>query len=101
MTCSGQRFYDHYSTLESSIFYAVRKLFDNRVGEDFCGNTLHLGFGGIFVQAAIEHQLKKFSLAHAVNALVAHLPERALNGLSLGIKHSSLEHDCDVGFHWV
>jgi len=77
----------------------IRKFLNHRIGEHFFGNPLDFSLGGVFVQAAIQVQFKKLALAHCVHAFIAHLLERAVNGLALRIKDGGLEHDCDVCLH--
>src|SRR5215468_2670225 len=82
-----------------SLFQPITEFLDYRVGQNFLRNPLDLCRRGSFVQAAIDHQLKEFSLPNGAYTLVTHLLQCALDGLSLGIKDRALQHDRDVSLH--
>ena len=82
-----------------SFFQPITEFLDHRIGQNFLGDPLDLCRRGSFVQTAIDHQLKEFSLPNGAYTLVTHLLQRALDGLPLRIKDRALQHDRDVGLH--
>ena len=80
-------------------FEAVGELFDNGVGEDFAGDALDFGVGGGFFLACFEGEEEVFALADVVDAAVFHAAESVGYGLALGVEHSALESDIDMGLH--
>src|SRR5579863_291343 len=75
------------------------EFFNYGVGQHFAGDALDLGLRLFAREAAIQRELKILSLAHAIQTLVPHLFQRALNRLALGIENAFLERDVNVGCH--
>ena len=75
------------------------EFFDYWIGQDFPGNALDLGVSLFARQAARKRKLEIFSLANAFQSFVAHLVERSLDGLTLGVENGLFEGDVDVSNH--
>src|SRR5579872_6868449 len=89
-----QRICDHFLLGEGET-----KLFNYRVGQDFAGNPLYFALRVFPGESCVQRQLKIFSLANTLQPFVAHLPERPMNGFSLGVENAFLQRDVDVGCH--
>ena len=83
----------------STVFEGEAKFFDHRVGQDVARDPFNLGLGLGFAEAAVKREFEVFSLANVLQALVAHLFKRALDGLTLGIEDAFFQRNIDVGFH--
>ena len=81
------------------LFELVGELFDDRVGEHLSRNPLNFGFRCFAGQCAVEVQDEIFALADVFYALVLHLLECAVDGLSLRIEDSALQRNVDIGLH--
>src|SRR5580693_1693958 len=66
---------------------------------DVTGNSLDLGLRLFARESSVQRELKRLSLANALQTSVTHLLEGALDGLALGVKNAFLERDVDVGYH--
>src|SRR5579863_8101065 len=75
------------------------EFFNHWVGQNFAGDAFDLRLRLFARQSPVQRELKIFSLAHALQALVAHLLERALNGFALRIENTLLQRDVNVGCH--
>ena len=74
------------------------ELFDHRVGKYFAGNRFDLLLGGGAVEA-FELQDEELSFADVGDRGMAQRGQSVLNGFSLGIEDSALQHDPDVRSH--
>jgi hypothetical protein len=74
--------------------------FNDRVGEDFFGDVLHL-LQGFVAGQAFDIQDEKFALADVFDGGVAQPRERMLDCLSLRIEYRALRHHPNVCFHGV
>src|SRR5580700_3305425 len=81
------------------VFEGISILFDDRVGEDLAGDAVDLRFGFGLAEFAVERKLEIFALAHIPQSLVAHLLQRALDGLALWIQDTLLERHINVSSH--
>src|SRR5579864_1122966 len=75
------------------------ELFDDRIGQDLAGDTFDFGLGLFPTQASVQRELEILSLPDALQALAAHLLERAVNRFALGVENTLLERNVDVGCH--
>src|SRR5216684_599709 len=89
----------HMTSSRNSVCEGAAKLFNHWIGEHIAGNALDLGLRLFTTQAAIERQFEVLALADLLQAFIAHLLERTLDGLALGIEDAFLERDVNVGFH--
>src|SRR5215831_5892545 len=83
----------------ASVLQPVAEFFDDRVGQNILGNAFDLSPGGRFVQPAIQVEFEEFTLADVSDSFIAHLLERAVDCLSLGVEHRGLQHHCNVSLH--
>src|SRR5215471_4325134 len=84
---------------DDSLFDAVVEFFNHRISQDFPGDALHLRLSRGSVQTTVQHDLKKLALADAINSLISHLLQRAVDGFALRIEHRVLQHDRNVSLH--
>jgi len=75
------------------------KIFDHRIGQYFTSNPFDFGLGLFSGEAAVDRKFEIFALPHALQSFVAHLFQRTLDGLTLGVKDAFLERDVDVCRH--
>src|SRR5579872_1219458 len=75
------------------------EFFNDRIGEHFASDALDFGLRLFARKSSVQRQLKIFSLAHTLQALVAHLLERALTGFALGVEDAFLQRYINVGCH--
>jgi hypothetical protein len=80
--------------------YAVGELFDYGVGEDFAGDALDLGAGGLRRQAVGERKGEILALAHGGDVCKPDLVEGILDGLALRIEDRRLQRDIDIRLHY-
>ena len=80
--------------------YAVCVLFDDGVGEDFFGDALDLGAGGLGGEAVGEGEGEVLALAHRGDLGKADLAQGVLDGLALGIQDRCLQRDIDMCRHY-
>jgi len=83
----GYRKGEHHLTAPS-VFEGEAKLFDHRVGQDLAGDPSDFGLRFRAAQAAVEGQLKVFTLADLVQTLVTHLLKRTVDRLALRIQNA-------------
>src|SRR5580698_4329368 len=75
------------------------ELFNDGIGQHFTGDPLNFSLCLSRRESPVQSELKIFPLAHTLQTLVAHLLQRALNGLALGVEHAFLERNVDIGCH--
>lgn len=85
--------------LSSLGFDLVGELFDDGIGEDFAGDALDFGAGGVWSEGVIEGEEEVFALADGGYALVVHAGEGVADGLALGVEDGGLERDVDMCLH--
>jgi hypothetical protein len=73
--------------------------FNDRIGQDFAGDSFNFRLCLVARQATIQSQLEIFPLPNSLQALVPHLLQSPLNRFALGIEDAFLEGDVDVGCH--
>src|SRR5579864_3778527 len=83
----------------SLVFQGVAVFFNHGIGEDLPRYAFHLRLRLGLAKVVVERELKVLALADITQALVAHLLQRALNGLALRVQNALLERDVDVSFH--
>ena len=86
-------------SLPGLFLYAVRKLFDNGVGEDFAGDALDQGAGGVCGEAISEGKREILALANRADVSESDLAEGVLDGLALRIQDRCLQRDIDMCLH--
>ena len=82
-------------------FETESKVFNYRVCEDFAGDALDFGVGGVGREAIFKSQKEIFALADVFHACVLHAAEGIGDGLALGVEDCSLESDIDMSLHRV
>jgi hypothetical protein len=70
----------------SLFLYAVRKLFNDRVGQHFFRDALHIGLGLVSGEAIGEGEGEILALADGGDPGKAVFAESVLDGLSLGVE---------------
>jgi len=80
--------------------YAVRELFDDRVGENLAGDALHIGAGRLKRKAIGERNREILALAHRSDIREPDLAQGILDGLALRIQNRSLQRDVDMRLHY-
>jgi len=74
-------------------------LLDYGIGKHFAGNAFDFRLRFLPPDVVVEHELEVLTLAQVINALVAHLLERAVYGFALRVEHTFFQRDVNVGFH--
>jgi hypothetical protein len=80
-------------------FERIRKVFDDRIGENVGGDALNLGLGCIGREGIFEGKNEVFALTNVGDCGMVQAAEGVGDGLPLGIEHRALECDVDVGLH--
>jgi len=75
------------------------EFFNHGVGQHFTGDSLDFRRRLFAREPAVECQLKILSLANALQSLVSHLLECALDGFALWVENALLERNVNVGCH--
>jgi hypothetical protein len=81
------------------LFDGEGEFFDHRIRKYLSRNTLDLRLR-LVAAHAIQRENKIFALPDVCYALVIHLLQGALNGLSLRVQYGLLESDVNVSFHF-
>jgi hypothetical protein len=89
----------HAESSRNLVCERATKLFNDRIGEYFASDAFDFRLRLLAVEGGIQGELEIFSLADFFKALITHLLESAMDGLALGIEHSLLERNVDVGGH--
>src|ERR1700722_763399 len=87
------------STDRRSVREGEAEFFNDRIGQHFPRDALDLGMSLFAAKSTGERKLEVFSLAHALQPLVAHLVESSLDGFALRIEDSFLQRHVDVSSH--
>lgn len=85
----------------AGIFKMKPKLFDHRIGEHVARDSLYLGMGGGSIDVVGQAKYEIFSLSHIFDSLIAHLVQRAVNGLTLRVENRLLQRDIDMSLHFA
>jgi hypothetical protein len=80
--------------------YAVRKFFNNRIREDFAGDPLDQGSGGVGGESIGEGKREILTLADRGHLCETDLVQRVLDGLALGVQDRCLQRDVDMCLHF-
>jgi hypothetical protein len=70
--------------------YTVCEFFDDGVGEDFAGDALDLGAGGLGLEPISKRQSEIFALANGGNVAESDLAQGIVDGLALWIEDRCL-----------
>jgi len=78
---------------------AVRKFFDDGVGEDLAGDAFDLVAGGFGSEPIGEGKREVFALADGGYVRIADFAQGVVDGLALGVQDRCLERDIDMCLH--
>lgn len=77
------------------------ELFNDGIGEHFARDPLYLRMGGGCVERIGQADYKILTLPQVLDSLILHLPEGAVDGLTLRVKDRLFERDIDMSLHFA
>src|ERR1700756_4150246 len=95
----GKATADRASVTGESVFEGVAIFLNHRVGQDFAGNAIDFRLSFVPGEGTVEFEFEVLALAHVCQTFVAHLFQRAFDGLALWIEDALLERNINVGLH--